>query len=127
MKDALTRARSGGGPTFIEAVTYRIGAHSTSDDPTRYRADEEVARWRLKDPLDRLKKYVYTNGLMDEERDAAMEAELTAEIAASVNRVEAMPPPDRATLFEDVYAQPTWNLREQQAELEALPPAPAQH
>jgi pyruvate dehydrogenase E1 component alpha subunit/2-oxoisovalerate dehydrogenase E1 component alpha subunit len=127
VKDALQRARAGGGPTFIEALTYRIGAHSTSDDPTRYRSDEEVARWRLKDPLDRLKKYVYANGLMDAERDAAMEAELTAEIAAAVNRVEALPPPDRASLFEDVYAELPWNLREQKAELEKLPPAPAQH
>jgi len=122
--EALVRARSGGGPTFIEALTYRIGAHSTSDDPTRYRSDEEVEAWKKKDPLDRLRKYLVLEGLVTDEGDKALDEELTAEIGAAVNEVEAMPPPARSSLFDDVYAELPWNLREQRDELEKLPPAP---
>jgi pyruvate dehydrogenase E1 component alpha subunit/2-oxoisovalerate dehydrogenase E1 component alpha subunit len=125
VSEAAARARAGEGPTFIEAVTYRIGAHSTSDDPTRYRADAEVEAWKRKDPLDRLRKHMVHKGLIDDASDAALEAELTAEIAAAVNEVEALPPPARATLFDDVYAELPWNLVEQRALLESLPPAPS--
>jgi pyruvate dehydrogenase E1 component alpha subunit/2-oxoisovalerate dehydrogenase E1 component alpha subunit len=122
--DALTRAREGKGPTFIEALTYRIGAHSTSDDPTRYRSDAEVEAWKKKDPLDRLRAYMVHQGLLDDAADARLEEELVAEISAAVNEVESLPPPERATLFDDVYQAMPWNLAEQKAELEALPPAP---
>jgi pyruvate dehydrogenase E1 component alpha subunit len=125
MADAAARARDGQGPTFIEALTYRIGAHSTSDDPTRYRADAEVEAWKKKDPLDRLRKHMVHRGLVDDALDAKLDAELTADIAAAVNEVEALPPPARATLVDDVYETLPWNLREQRAELEALPPAPS--
>jgi pyruvate dehydrogenase E1 component alpha subunit len=125
MADAAARARDGHGPTFIEALTYRIGAHSTSDDPTRYRADAEVEAWKKKDPLDRLRKHMVHRGLVDDAFDAKLDEELTADIAAAVNEVEALPPPARATLFDDVYETLPWNLREQRAELEALPPAPS--
>jgi pyruvate dehydrogenase E1 component alpha subunit len=123
--DALARARDGKGPTFIEAVTYRIGAHSTSDDPTRYRSDEEVESWKKKDPLDRLRAYLVRQNLLDDAADAKLEEELTAEIAAAVNEVENLPPPARDTLFDDVYASLPWNLEEQKAELAKLPPAPS--
>ena len=125
ISDAAARARDGHGPTFIEALTYRIGAHSTSDDPTRYRADAEVLEWKKKDPLDRLRKHLVHRGLVDDAFDARLDEELTADIAAAVNEVEALPPPARATLFDDVYETLPWNLREQRAELEALPPAPS--
>ena len=124
MKDAATRARSGGGPTFVEAVTYRMGAHSTSDDPTRYRSNDEVAEWAKKDPLDRLRKHMVKKGLTDDARDTALDAALTQEIAEAVTTVEAMPPPARASLFEDVYAEMPWNLREQAELLRTMPPAP---
>ena len=124
MKDAATRARSGGGPTFVEAVTYRMGAHSTSDDPTRYRSNDEVAEWAKKDPLDRLRKHIVKKGLTDDARDTALDAALTQEIAEAVTTVEAMPPPARASLFEDVYAEMPWNLREQAELLRTMPPAP---
>ncbi len=122
--DAFARARAGGGPTFVEAVTYRIGAHSTSDDPTRYRSDEEVEAWKKKDPLDRLRKHLVGRGLLDDAADAVLETELTEEVGAAVKKVEELPPPDRATLFDDVYAEPTWNLVEQRDLLAKLPPAP---
>lgn len=124
-REAAERARGGGGPTFIEAVTYRMGAHSTSDDPTRYRSNEEVEAWAKKDPFDRLRKHLVHLGLADDARDAALDEALTREIAAAVNEVEALPPPPRATLFDDVYAELPWHLREQREELERLPAAPS--
>lgn len=113
VRSAAERARGGLGPTFIEALTYRIGAHSTSDDPTRYRSDAEVAAWQKKDPLDRLRRHVVHLGLADDAKDAALDAELGAEIAAAVKEVEDLPPPARETMFEDVFAELPWSLREQ--------------
>ncbi|WP_394839921.1 thiamine pyrophosphate-dependent dehydrogenase E1 component subunit alpha [Pendulispora rubella] len=110
---AAQRAREGGGPTFVEALTYRIGAHSTSDDPTRYRSDAEVEAWKKKDPLDRLRRHLAVLGIVDEGVDAKLDAEFAAEIGEAVNQVEAMPPPPRESLFEDVYAVPPWHLVEQ--------------
>lgn len=123
VRTARERALAGEGATFLEFLTYRIGAHSTSDDPSRYRSEEEVEAWRRKDPLDRLQKRVFELGLLDAAGDAALEAELTAEINDAVNQVEALPPPERASLFDDVYAELPWNLREQRAELLGRAPA----
>jgi pyruvate dehydrogenase E1 component alpha subunit/2-oxoisovalerate dehydrogenase E1 component alpha subunit len=113
MSEATDRARSGAGPTFVEAVTYRMGAHSTSDDPTRYRTQAEVEEWARKDPLDRLRRHLVRLGLVGDESDAALEKELAAEIAAAIAEVEQLPPPARASLMEDVYAELPWHLREQ--------------
>lgn len=125
ISDAIARARNGEGPTFIEALTYRIGAHSTSDDPTRYRSDEEVETWRKKDPLDRLRRHLAFLGMVDDASDAKLDEELTKEISDAVRAVEAMPPNDRASLFDEVYAEMPWNLRAQREALLALPPAPS--
>jgi pyruvate dehydrogenase E1 component alpha subunit/2-oxoisovalerate dehydrogenase E1 component alpha subunit len=125
LSDAAERARRGEGPTFVEALTYRIGAHSTSDDPTRYRSDAEVEAWKRKDPVDRLAKHLRSLGAIDEASEKALDEELAAEIGDVIKRVEALPPPPRTSLFDDVYATPTWNLEEQRRELEALPPAPS--
>lgn len=124
VREAAERARSGGGPTFIEALTYRIGAHSTSDDPTRYRKQEEVEAWMKKDPLQRLRRHLERTGLIDDAKDAALEEELNAEIGKAVTEVEAMGWPDRATLFDDVYQELPWHLREQRDELAKAPNAP---
>jgi pyruvate dehydrogenase E1 component alpha subunit/2-oxoisovalerate dehydrogenase E1 component alpha subunit len=124
VSDAVTRARGGGGPTFIESVTYRIGAHSTSDDPTRYRSQDEVEAWMKKDPLARLRAYLAGRGLVDDAADTAMEAEMNAEIAAAIAAVEKLDPPARETLFDDVYAELPWHLVEQRAALMSVPPAP---
>jgi pyruvate dehydrogenase E1 component alpha subunit/2-oxoisovalerate dehydrogenase E1 component alpha subunit len=125
VSDAAARARRGEGPTFIEALTYRIGAHSTSDDPTRYRSQAEVEAWMEKDPLKRLRAYVVHRGLLDDAKDEALERELNAEIAAAISAVESLPPPARETLFDDVYADLPWHLAEQKEELARMPPAPA--
>jgi len=124
LRDALARARAGEGPTFIEAVTYRMGAHSTSDDPTRYRSQDEVDAWARKDPLDRLRRHLVHLGLVGDASDAALDKELTAEIAAAVDEVEKLPPPSRASLLDDVYAELPWHLREQLDALQATRPAP---
>jgi pyruvate dehydrogenase E1 component alpha subunit len=123
--DAAARARRGEGPTFVEALTYRIGAHSTSDDPTRYRSDAEVESWKKKDPVDRLAKHLRLLGLVDDAHEARLDEELTAEIAQAVNEVEAMGAPQRESLFDDVYAEMPRHLREQRAALMSVPPAPA--
>jgi pyruvate dehydrogenase E1 component alpha subunit len=124
--DAANRARSGAGPTFIEAVTYRMGPHSTSDDPLRYRPSAEVEAWARKDPLDRLRKHLVTLGLLDDATDALLEAQLSAEIAGAVAEVEGMPPPARASLVEGVYAELPWHLREQREELQSRRAAPTE-
>jgi pyruvate dehydrogenase E1 component alpha subunit/2-oxoisovalerate dehydrogenase E1 component alpha subunit len=122
---AAGRARRGEGPTFVEAVTYRIGAHSTSDDPTRYRSDAEVESWKRKDPVDRLGKHLRYIGRLHDAIEEHMASELNQEIADVIKQVEALPPPSRESLFDDVYATPTWNLEEQRALLAKTPPAPS--
>jgi pyruvate dehydrogenase E1 component alpha subunit/2-oxoisovalerate dehydrogenase E1 component alpha subunit len=127
MIEALDRARSGAGPTFVEAVTYRMGAHSTSDDPTKYRSQAEVDEWARKDPLDRLRKHLVHLDLVTGESDAALEREISAEIAAAIEEVESLPPPARTSLVEDVYAELPWNLREQYESLLEKEVAPTSH
>jgi len=123
LTDAAERARSGQGPTFIECVTYRIGAHSSSDDPTRYRSNEEVEEWKRKDPLDRLRKAVIARGLIDEAQDEALFQEVDAEVKAAIAKVESAANPARESVFEDVYEGLPWHLREQREELLASEPA----
>ncbi|GAC1352689.1 MAG: hypothetical protein NVSMB1_18060 [Polyangiales bacterium] len=123
MKRAAHRARKGLGPTFIEAVTYRIGAHSTSDDPSRYRSDEEVAFWQRKDPIERFHRFLVARGLTNDDQRKAIEAELDAEVIAAIKEVEPLPPPSRASLFDDVYAELPWHLREQREVLLHTPTA----
>jgi len=125
VRDAIERARGGGGPTFIECLTYRIGAHSTSDDPTRYRSNEEVERWKRRDPVERFHRYLVQRGLTSDDKRAAIEAELDAEVVAAIKDVEPLPPPSRESLFDDVYDDLPWHLREQRETLLATPPAPA--
>jgi pyruvate dehydrogenase E1 component alpha subunit len=124
MRDAAERARRGEGATFVEALTYRIGAHSSSDDPSRYRSQDEVDLWTKRDPLLRLRRHMVHAGLLDDAADGALEQELNEEIAAAIAEVEPLGPPERKTLFEDVYAEMPWHLRDQQDELLRLPPAP---
>ena len=120
VREAAARARRGRGPTFIECVTYRMGAHSTSDDPTRYRSEQEVAEWAKRDPIERLRKHLAEGGLMDDAQDAALEKEIHEEISAAISEVEGRALPAQETLFDDVYANLPWHLREQRQELMEL-------
>ncbi len=124
LDEALQRAREGRGPTFVEAVTYRIGAHSSSDDPRLYRSEQEVEAWRRQDPVLRFERYLKHRGLLDDERRAALWDELDAEVRDAIAEVEQAPPPARDSMFEDVYATPPWSLREQREEMRRHPPAP---
>jgi pyruvate dehydrogenase E1 component alpha subunit len=114
-RDALEKARAGGGPTLIEALTYRMGPHSTSDDPTRYRTREEVAEWERKDPLRRLAGHLKRIGLADDAAAERMSAEARDEVARTVRACEAAPAVPRESLVEDVYAEMPWHLAEQRA------------
>jgi len=125
--EAVTRAREGKGPTFIESVTYRIGPHSSSDDPTRYRSEDEVESWRKKDPIARFEAYLRKADLLDDEKKAALIEDLEEEISAAIDAVEDLGPPPRETLFDDVYEVLPDNLRAQRDALTALPPAPKGH
>ena len=112
---ALERARSGNGPTLIEAYTYRMGAHTTSDDPTKYRLADELEHWRLKDPIERVRAYLSRHGDADDDFFAQVEAEAT-ELAATLRRgCLTLPEPSMVELFDAVYAEQTPYLAEQQS------------
>ena len=103
---ATERARSGGGPTFVEAYTYRMGAHTTSDDPSRYRIAAEVEEWKLKDPIARVKAYLARSGAADEAWLADVDAQ-AAEIGTELRTTcRALPDPPPESMFDDVYAEP---------------------
>jgi 2-oxoisovalerate dehydrogenase E1 component alpha subunit len=117
---ARARAAAGEGPTLLECVTYRMEGHSTSDDPRAYRPAELVEPWRRKDPLARVRRYLARRGALGDAADAALQAEVREAILAALRESEAKPAkPPLASLFEDVYAEPLWQQREQRAELEA--------
>jgi pyruvate dehydrogenase E1 component alpha subunit len=118
-KAALTRAREGSGPTFIEAFTYRMGAHTTSDDPTRYRIASEVEAWRLKDPIERLKSYLIRNTKADQAFFDAIEAE-SDKLAEHVRTgCVQMPDPRPLAMFDNVYAEEHPLLAEQREQFAA--------
>jgi pyruvate dehydrogenase E1 component alpha subunit len=102
---ALRRAREGGGPTLIEAYTYRMGAHTTTDDPTRYRLSDEVEHWKLKDPLARVEAYLRRNGFASEEYFAELAAEAEALGERLRAGVKALAEPTPHQLFDRVYAE----------------------
>ncbi|MGV0794163.1 pyruvate dehydrogenase (acetyl-transferring) E1 component subunit alpha [Mycolicibacterium sp. XJ1819] len=115
--EAAERARAGGGPTLIEAVTYRMGPHTTSDDPARYRSDDEVAQWAARDPIHRYRVYLQSVGLHDErleERVAARSKRLRDELRAAVVGVEDF---DVADVFDTVYHDITPQLAAQRRQL----------
>jgi pyruvate dehydrogenase E1 component alpha subunit len=112
-RDAVERARSGEGPTLIEAVTYRMGPHSSSDDPTRYRSKEEVQRWKERDPILRFRKYLEGKGIWTQEDEDALLAEIDEAIADAVKKAERVAPPALESLFEDVYEEMPPHLKEQ--------------
>jgi len=111
--EAVARARAGEGPSFIECLTYRLGAHTTSDDPSRYRDEEVTERWWTLDPLARTRKYLVNKGLWSEEQESAQQDELDALIRQTWKEVEVIPPPDLRSIFGDVFAEPTPQLLEQ--------------
>lgn len=114
---ALARAREGGGPTLIEALTYRLEAHTNSDDPTRYRTHEEEDEWRRLDPIARLETYLETRGAFGTDERARIAAEADGLAAATRDVMNAEPQLDPLDLFDHVYAAPRPALIEQRAQL----------
>ena len=103
-REALAKARGGGGPTFIECLTYRMADHTTSDDAGRYRSAADVAAWNSRDPLLRLERFMAGRGLWDEGYARETRERVTAEVDAGVAAMEAEPAPDPASMFDHTCA-----------------------
>jgi len=117
MHKAIERARSGQGPTLVETLTYRIGAHTTADDPTRYRDPAEVEAWRAKDPIARFQKFLTRRNLLTEEHAQQIVAEVEEEINEAVRIAEAMPSMAPDSFFDYTTANLTPRLQAQRADL----------
>lgn len=116
VRDAVEKARKGGGPTLIEAVTYRLAMHTTADDPKKYRTDAEVEPWIKRDPLPRFAKYLRDKKLLDDKVQALLEDEIRKELDAAVTIYEAYKH-DPYGMFKHMYAEMTPELQQQMAEL----------
>ncbi|MEW6251848.1 MAG: pyruvate dehydrogenase (acetyl-transferring) E1 component subunit alpha, partial [Planctomycetota bacterium] len=115
-REAAEKARTGGGPTLIEAVTYRLAMHTTADDPKKYRREEEVREWEPRDPLLRFRGYLERKELLDERIQKVIDEEIAAELDAAVKSYESQRS-DPLEAFAHVYAEPTPELTDQRAEL----------
>jgi pyruvate dehydrogenase E1 component alpha subunit/2-oxoisovalerate dehydrogenase E1 component alpha subunit len=118
---AIERARAGGGPTLVECLTYRIGAHSSSDDPSLYRDEAEVALWRTRDPLARMRAHLQQQGVLTADAEQALEASIEDELADALRVAEAAPPVATETLMDDVFATRPLHLEAQRGELLRYP------
>ncbi len=117
-KEAADKAKSGGGPTLIEALTYRLGVHTTADDPTKYRSDEEVKKWEKLDPIPRYQKYLLKQGTLDKKLVEEIEKDVLAEVAAAVQRYEDSRDVDPLDCFSYLFTELPDELIEQKAEFE---------
>ncbi|MEM1963795.1 MAG: thiamine pyrophosphate-dependent enzyme [Candidatus Caldarchaeum sp.] len=110
---AVEKARDGGGPTLIEAITYRLAAHSTADDPTKYRTVQEVEMWRSRDPITLCRKLLFQRSLLNEEKDTMLWKSLGQMLEQKIEEVEKTPAIPTTAIFEDVYSTPPWHLIEE--------------
>lgn len=124
VRRAVERASRGDGPTMIEALTYRMGGHTTSDDPNAYRGQEALETWRHRDPLSLIRSYLEAEGAWSEAQEQSLKEQVERDFKAAVASAEAQPKPSLESMFDDVYASPPWHLREQRTELLASPRAP---
>ncbi|WP_295820503.1 pyruvate dehydrogenase (acetyl-transferring) E1 component subunit alpha [uncultured Deinococcus sp.] len=115
--EAVERARSGGGPTLIETVTYRVKPHTVADDPSRYRTDADSAGWDAKDPVLRLRTHLLQAGLLTEESEAALLAGIAAEFEAALTEADSYPDPTPEEILDHVFAEPTPQLRKQREQI----------
>ncbi len=117
-KKALEKARRGDGPTMVEALTYRLGPHSTADDPNRYRDDKEVNEWKNRDPIERFRSLLVSKGLWNNEKNREQSSLNEKLISESIQRQEKVKPLDvPEIIFEDVFSRMPWFLEEQRSEL----------
>jgi 2-oxoisovalerate dehydrogenase E1 component alpha subunit len=117
VRDAADRARRGEGPTLVEALTYRVGPHSSSDDDKRYRPVSEVAEWKARDPIERFRKYLERRGAWTESWEKSLRENVAKDLADGVAECEKTPPPPLESLVGDVYGGLPVHLREQLDEL----------
>lgn len=115
-REAVEKARTGGGPTLIEAVTYRLGVHTTADDPKKYRKEEEVKLWEQRDPLPRFENYLRQRKLLTDKGKEVIEEQIAAELDEHVRKYEQYQL-DPLEFFDHMYAEPTPDLRRQREEL----------
>jgi len=118
-REAADKARKGGGPTLIEAVTYRLSVHTTADDPTKYRTDDEVKKWEKLDPIPRFQKYLRSRGILDDKLVGEIEKDVVAEVDAAVDRYESMREVDPLDCFKYMYKEMPPELIEQREEFRA--------
>jgi pyruvate dehydrogenase E1 component alpha subunit len=116
-RDAVARARAGDGPSLIEALTYRMGPHTTTDDAGRYREDGHVDEWRTRDPIDRLRGYLKALDAWEQSWERDLEKAATVDIEAAVARAEALDPFPADGMFDRVFARPTSGLEDQRGRL----------
>jgi 2-oxoisovalerate dehydrogenase E1 component alpha subunit len=115
--EAVERARSGGGPTLIEARTFRLGGHSTSDDPRRYVPAAQIEEWKARDPIPRFEKFLEAAGLWTAEKAAAIRKQVAEEVQTAAREAESTARPGLETIFSDVYAELPPHLRRQGQEI----------
>lgn len=127
VRQALERAKCGQGPTLVEALTYRMGGHSTSDDPDRYRESDQLAPWAAMDPIERVRRYLEGLGRWNQQNEDRLVEEIDARFKRAVATAEATEPPSLESLFDDVYEDLPWHLAEQRDELVRGPRAPKAH
>jgi 2-oxoisovalerate dehydrogenase E1 component alpha subunit len=120
VREARQRAFEGKGPTLIEAETFRIGAHSTSDDPSRYRSTSLLLSWKEKDPIDRLRKVLVERGWQTESEADSVRDEARAEVQKMIQDVEHAPPMDPSSMFDDVTKDQSLQLAEELAEFKEM-------
>ena len=113
MKEAVEYARKGN-PIMIEAVTYRLGQHTTSDDPTLYRSNEEVEKWKKKDPVKRMQLYMKDNNLWNQDYENEIQSAIKEKVDNAVKEAEAFPKQKPEEFFDYVFKEKTQNLKEQQ-------------
>ena len=117
-KDAVDHARAGKGPTLVECYTFRMGPHSSSDDPKRYVDPSEYQTWGAKDPITRFRNYLVKKGVWDDKQESALVESVKEEIQDAIKKAEETPLPEIEDLFNDVYAERPWHLDEQMRELQ---------
>jgi TPP-dependent pyruvate/acetoin dehydrogenase alpha subunit len=115
-REAVARARRGEGPTLIEAVTYRMGPHTTADDPARYRSDTDRDEWAQRDPIERLRIYLSERGRWDEDWQTRIESQASIEVERAVELAESLRAPTAEEMFGAMFAEMPHHLSEQLTE-----------
>ncbi len=113
VREAAQRARKGNGPTFIESVTYRLGPHTSSDDPSKYRSENDVELWRQKEPIGRFSKYLINEGIIDKDEPQRIHSKYDQIFNELISEADNRSTPPLETMFEDVFETMPWYLEEQ--------------